>query len=201
MNERVSAIAPYLERIADSLNQRTIFALIALGGLLGLVLVFRLSDASLAAQERRAVLAERLMQQGGKVDEELWRERAEAAQTSLAQWRATRWTGETPGLVAAIMQSEISGIATAAEISVLALEVDPSPVDLPNGAALRFRLAAESPGGDSAARALAGFSAHRPTLIVDEVNAVFDEDEKSGRLSVSGYAPVVIAPTPNGEPG
>lgn len=192
----MSRISDYISR---SLNQRTIYGLIALAGVLGIALIARLSDEAANAATVKAQFAERLARQGGEVDEVLWRERADGAQGVLDQWKATRWSGPTPGFIAAALQSEMNRIASLAQLSIRSLQVDPAPVDLPGGAALRFRIVGDSPSGDSAVKMLAAINAHRPMIVVTEMNVTFTEDT-SGRFSAEGYAPIaVIDPTRDGD--
>ncbi len=185
-------MAQYYERIKQSLNLRTLYGLIALASLLGIAFIARMDDAAASAKEARVQVDERLARHGGAIDERVWRERAENAEQALTLWRATQWSGPTAGVVAAELQGAISGVAAAAQLNVLSVTVEPAPVELSDGTVLRFRMAADSRSGESVAKTLAAFGAHEPMIIVDGMNAVFDEEAR-GRFSVSGYAPIAIA--------
>ncbi len=187
----------YYERIKQSLNLRTLYGLIALGCLLGFAVIARIGDAAARAEETRAQVDERLTRHGGAIDEGVWRERAENAEQALALWRATRWSGPTSGIIAAELQGAIGRVVSSAQLNMLSVNVEPAPAESPSGTVLRFRVATDSRSGDSVAKALAAFGAHEPMIVVDEVNAVFDEGS-SGRFSISGYAPITIT-TPQQE--
>lgn len=182
----------YLDQLKQSLNLRTLYALIALGFLLGLMVIFRLSDATASAAADRAQVENRLMRHGGAIDEAAWSQRAQSAEATLAAWQATRWSGPTAGVVAAEIQSAIGQVIASAQLAPRSINVEPAPVELPNGAVLRFRISTDSRSGDSVAKTLAAMAAHEPMLIVDGMNVVFDE-VGTGRFSVSGYAPINIA--------
>ncbi len=181
-----------IENLKQSLNPRTLYGLIALGVLLGFAFIARMDDAVEQAREVRTQADERLARHGGAIDEKLWRDRAENAESALSLWQATQWSGPTAGFVAAELQGAISAAARSAELNVLSVEVEQAPVELQSGSALQFRLATDSRSGDSVARLLAALAAHQPMIVVDEVNAVFDE-QSSGRFFAAGYAPVSLS--------
>lgn len=187
----------FYQRLKQSLNQRTLYALILLGCLLGFALIGRIGDAVASAAETHRLADERLARHGGVVDEDAWRTRAENAETVLAQWQSTQWSGPTAGFIAAEMQSRIRAIAVSAGLRVISINVEQAPVDTPEGPVLQFSMATESHNGDGVANALAMFAAHEPMLFIDGVNAVFDEN-KRGRFSINGFAPVSIT-TPSEE--
>ncbi len=180
------------ERLKQSLNQRTLYALIILGCLLGFALIARIGDAVASAELSHRQAQERLARHGGGVDEEVWLTRAENAEAALAEWQATQWAGRTPGIAAAELQRALTRIALSAQLRVISITVEPAPVEIPEGLVLRFRMATDSRSGDSVAKVLAAFSSHRPLIFVDGVNAVFDE-RGSGRFSLDGYAPITVA--------
>ena len=182
----------YLERFRQSLTLRTLYGLIALGCLLGVSLLGRLDAATARAAESRAEMDARVARHGGGIDENLWRERAANAETELAFWRATHWSGQTPGVIAAELQDAINMTARAAGLDVIAVDVDPAPSEIPGGPVLRFSFSTDSRSGDAVAKTLAAFGAHEPIIVIDEVNAVFD-DSRLGRFSASGYAPITLA--------
>ncbi len=182
----------YFEQFKQALNLRTSYGLIALGCLLGIMLIVRLNDATMTASAARVQVENRLARHGGAIDEVTWQERADSAEQALSEWQATRWSGATSGVIAAELQSAIGRVIDAAQLTPLNITVEPGPVELPSGAVLRFTVAAESRTGDSVAKTLAAFAAHEPMIVVDGMNAVFDEQSR-GRFSVSGYAPISIA--------
>lgn len=184
-----------LEQLKQSLNLRTLYALIALGFLLGVMIIFRLSDAAASAALEREQVESRLARHGGAIDEAAWLQRAEDAQNTLSAWRATRWSGPTAGVVAAELQSALSRVIASAQLSSLAINVEPAPVELPNGTVLRFSVSTDSQNGANVAKTLAALATHEPMLVVNGMNVVFDEDA-SGRFSISGFAPVSIADVP-----
>ncbi|MEM8770366.1 MAG: GspMb/PilO family protein [Pseudomonadota bacterium] len=202
MIERLSA---YFEK---SLNQRTVYGLIALLGVLGVALVMRLDDTSKAAEAKRLQFSERLARRGGDVDEDLWRTRADIAKASLSAWRETRWTGSTAGIVAADMQTRLNRVAANAGVNVATIDVDPRPIDLPAGKALRFRIIGDFPNGDKAAQAIAELSAHEPMFVINEMtlnisarNGRSENVNRSGRLSALGFAPIVLPESDAAESG
>ena len=180
-----------LEQLKQSLNLRTRYALIALGFLLGIVVIFRLSDAAASASLERAQVESRLQRHGGAIDEAAWLQRAASAEATLSAWQATRWSGPTAGVAAAQLQSAIEQILASSQLTPLSIDIEPAPVELPNGTVLRFSVAADSRSGDSVAKTLAAMAAHEPMIVVDGMNVVLDEST-SGRFSVSGYAPISI---------
>ncbi len=182
----------YLDRFRQSLTLRTLYGLIALGCLLGVSLLGRLDAASTSAADTRAEADARLARHGGAIDENLWRERAANAQEELTFWQSTRWSAPTSGVVAAELQNAITQIARGAGLDVIAVNVDPAPTEIPSGLVLRFSFSTDSRNGDAVAKALAAFGAHEPIIVVDEMNAVFD-DRNQGRFSASGYAPIILA--------
>ncbi len=179
------------ERIKESLNLRTLYGLIALGCLLGFAIIGRIDDAAAEAQVAREAVDARLARHGGAVDETLWMERANEAEQTLAAWQTTHWSAPTAGVIAAELQSSVTSVLSSANLRVLSVKIDPEPTELPTGAILRFRFATESRNGDSVAKTLAALAAHEPMIVIDEVNAVFDE-RKQGRFSASGYVPINI---------
>lgn len=181
-----------LEKLKQSLNLRTLYALIALGFLLGIAVALRISDAAASASLERAQVENRLQRHGGAIDEAAWLQRAENADAILSAWQATRWSGPTAGVAAAQLQSAIGQILASSQLTPLSINIEPAPVELPYGAVLRFSVAADSRNGDSVAKTLAAMAAHEPMIVVDGMNVVFDESA-SGRFSVSGYAPISIA--------
>ena len=185
------------ERLKQSLNQRTLYALIVLGCLLGFALIARIGDAVAGAKISHLQAEERLARHGGGVDEEVWQARADTAHAALTEWKATQWTGPTAGIAAAELQRTLNRIASSAQLRVISITVEPAPVEIPEGLILRFQMATDSRSGDSVAKVLAAFSSHRPLIFVDGVNAVFDE-RNSGRFSLDGYAPIAVA-TPTQE--
>lgn len=184
------------------MSPRTAYAIVILMALLGLSFIFRLNDMVTTAQASKNEAQQRLSQYGQDVSLDEWTARADSARTALATWRLRRWKGETPGFVAAEVQSALRQLATGAEIDVLTLEVDPTPFDVANGQALRFRLSATTRDGEGVPRTMAAFSRQRPLLILDEASANFTNIKYSGRLTVSGYAPIDVVPaqppTPSG---
>jgi|GEM_PF-7092852 len=188
-----------VNQLRQSLNQRTIYALIALGCLLGFALIARIGDAAAGAEEMRLQADARLARHGGELDEAEWRSRAEEAELALANWSAAHWTGPTAGFIAAELQSAISVVAGTTDVTVIAVNVEPAPVETPQGMVLAYRVATDSRNGESVAKILAAFAAHEPMLFIDGMNAVFDSETR-GRFSFSGYAPIVIT-EPQGESG
>ena len=184
-----------LERFRQSLNLRTLYGLIALGCLLGVSLIGRLDDIAKTAAQSRAETDARLTRHGGAIDETLWNERAADAEAELAFWQSTHWSGSTPGVIAAELESAINQITRGAGLRVINVNIDPAPSETPSGSVIRFNFATESRSGDSVAKTLAAFGAYQPILVIDEMNAVFDENIH-GRFSASGYAPVSIVTPP-----
>ncbi|NJM34745.1 MAG: hypothetical protein HC850_08580 [Rhodomicrobium sp.] len=177
-----------LQSLAESLSIRTTYGLIVLGCLVGFSILVRLDEAAGRAEETRVQAQERLAQHGDQLGEEVWKARADEARSALGAWRATRWNGSTPGVIAAEIQGVLSRIASDARLEVLAAEVEPTPVETGGGAALRFRFSAQTPEGSSGiARALQDLSAHKPLIIVTEMNSTFPT-RGIGRFSASGYA-------------
>ena len=185
----------YLERFRQSLNLRTMYGLIALGCLLGFALIGSLNDAVQRASLSRAEVDARLTRHGGAIDETIWNERAADAEAELAFWQSTHWSGSTSGVIAAELENAISQITRGANLRVINVNVDPAPSETPSGPILRFSFSTDSNSGDSVAKILAAFGAHQPVLVIDEVNAVFDESI-AGRFSASGYAPVSLLTPP-----
>lgn len=189
----------FVDQLRQSLNQRTIYALIALGCLLGFSLTARIGDAAKGAEELRLQADARLARHGGEIDEAAWLARADEAELALASWSAAHWTGPTAGFIAAELQSAISVIAATTDVNVIAVNVEPAPVETPQGRVLAFRVATDSRNGENVAKTLSAFAAHEPMLFIDGMNAVFDSEQR-GRFSFSGYAPIVIT-EPQGESG
>lgn len=182
----------YLERFGQSLNLRTLYGLIALGCLLGVSMLGRLDAATVRAADARAEIEARLTRHGGAIDENLWRERAATAQAELAFWQSTHWSGPTSGVIAAELENAINQVARGAGLDVIAVNIDPAATESPSGPILRFSFATDSRSGDSVAKTLAAFGAHEPIIVIDEMNAVFNESVQ-GRFSASGYAPIILA--------
>ena len=185
----------YLQRFDQSLNLRTLYGLIALGCLLGISLLGRLDAATQRAADVRAEAETRLVRHGGAIDEALWRERAASAETELTFWKSTHWSGSTAGVIAAELEDAITQVIRSAELDIVVVNVEAAPSESQSGSILRFRFSTESSRGDGVAKTLAAFGAHDPILVIDEINAVFDENSH-GRFSASGYAPISLdAPT------
>lgn len=174
-----------------SLNLRTTYALIVLATLLGFVVVAEIHETADRAAAVRTTLSANIARHGGNIDEAIWRERSGAAQEALSAWNATRWSGATSGIAAAALQSELNQITNAANVNVLSLQVDPAPIELPEGNVLQFRIALDSTNAETVANLLSSISTHQPMIIINEMSAAFD-DNSAGRLSLAGFAPISL---------
>lgn len=192
------------DAIDARLNRRAQYAVLALAALLAFSLIARLGDAAAAARMGAETARDTLARQGGDVDLDLWRARAQEAEAAVDAWRDTQWRGPTGGVVAAQLQRAIVA-ASDARVSVSGLSVEPEPAPLSSGPALRFGARARAGQRADMAAFLATLGAHQPRLVVNEATLIFS-NAGDAQLVANGVAPVLIeAPEPDpangGEPG
>ncbi|MEM9170546.1 MAG: hypothetical protein AAGC56_12950, partial [Pseudomonadota bacterium] len=128
------------------------------------------------------------------IDVENWRDRSASANSALSAWRTRIWSGETPGVVAVEIQSQINATASGVALERVRVSVDPTPVDIGGGQALRFRIEGSSVDGAGFAKLVGALSTFERALILDELTMKYS---KVGRafFDMSGVAPIALAAT------
>ena len=189
-----------IERVTDTwrrANRRERYMIVALGAVALAAGVLQLRAAADAAATRRADAAAQAALFGDGLDEEIWAERGSAAQSGLDAWRRASWRGASYGIAAAQIQSRLIELSAAAKLVEVSVEVDPTPIDIASGEALRFKINANAPITRHAADFTAGIVANERRLITDDLNLLFT-NENTVRIGLSGVAPVVLdAPAQN----
>lgn len=180
------------------LTRRAQFGLVALLATAALAGTLRLGDAAAGARVLRDAAVEQGAGAGEAIDGEAWARRAVEATAALDAWRASQWTGSTGGVIAAEIQRAFTDEARALNLDVRTIRVEPSAVEINGVSAIRFSFTGDVQRAEQAARFIADLSARQPAIIVSELTYTVARDS-SGRLSMEGYAPVVIADAAAGE--
>lgn len=176
----------------DSLAPRTAYALIALGFVLILVVILNMGDKTAQLRAERVRLEQRLAQYGTGLDEAAWTQRAQDALNAQSRWEGFTWTGPTPGIIAAQIQSQLSAMGATYNLENVRIEVDPSAITLPSGETiLRFQLAGRSREIVDLVSCLEAVTAASPGLAIDEMNVTISNRNR-GALRIAGLAAIAI---------
>lgn len=180
-----------IDRLKDRLqgiSERTKYAIVLLLALLAIYATARLQEAAAAAMAESERARQSFNRVAGGVLDADWSRRAALASQIRSEWDGRFWDGETPGLVAARVQSALSGIAAPFNLSRASINVDPTLVETGPGVSIRFRVTARTNDVASAVDLLTAIAAHPQYLIVDDVTfrVIFGGQ---GQIVISGVAP------------
>ncbi len=174
------------------MNSRTLYALIVLAFISGIAGIMELSDHTSVLRLERNALEKRLAKYGDGLDEALWQERVQITKSISDEWNNLYWTGNTPGLISTLIQSELGTIGVGSFLDLRLIDVPPDVITLPDGnQVLRFQLTARSDDALDIINALTGIAANQPALSVNELNFTIQEDN-SGVITISGYARIIV---------
>ncbi len=177
-----------INRQIATLSPRTIYALIILGFLLGIVGIFNLSDHTAVLKAERAGLERRLAQYGDGLDEALWRSRAEETDAINESLNQFFWQGPTPGIISAQISSQLSAVATRSLMNNIQPDVPPDVLELPGDIkALRFQLTARTDEAVRALKVLSDLSSNQPMLTINELTVNVNSNS-SANLVIAGIA-------------
>lgn len=181
-------ISNRLSNLVSSLNERTLYALIALGFVLGIVGILELSDHTAVLKTERNSLETRLAQYGDGLDLDLWTTRAQSSKTVSDEWDNLYWNGQTPGLIAAQVQTRLSIIGAGGLLESLRIDVPPDVITLPDGnQVLRFQLDGRSSDAIDLTNTIGAITGNIPALSINEINLSV-QDNNRGIVSLSGFA-------------
>lgn len=188
-------LADRLKSLSDELAAlplRARYGLVVLLALLGFSILERTGAAALQA-ETKLTAAVGQAATVAKGEETLWLQRAETVQSVRDQLAGRIWMGETPGIIAAAMQSDINALAAPLNPSRHQMEIDPSPIDLEASETglkgLRFRIRVNLPSRMDHATYLAALESFPQALFIDELSLNF---LKGGATyaDIQGIAPI-----------
>ncbi len=183
----------------EKATRREQYILVALIAVVLFAGMWRLNEISNAARLRLQALSEQVAASGDGVDEELWSARAAEAAELSSLWKAASWQGASFGVLSAEIQARLMEIGTAAGVTSMVIEVDPSPLEIGAVSVLRFRFSGAALYRTSAPEFLAAVAGNTRRLMLDEASLEISADS-AGRITVSGLAPIIldVATAPGG---
>ncbi len=172
-----------------SLSRIAQYGLIVLPALLLLTQLLDLSARVSQLREERTALERQLGEYGDGLDLDRWQERQAESQAAVADWRNLRWQGDTPGIIQSQIRATLQNIGQRALLESQNTDIDPNPIDLPTGPALRVTMNGASSDGVDVVRALGDMAALRPVLQITDLNVNIAEDQ-SASFRLQGLAPI-----------
>ncbi len=176
-------------RFLEGLSDRSKSGLVFLAALLGFDVVSRIDRAADARRAERQVALDLFAGADRSISLETWRERSVEAASAVDQWRNRIWTGQTPGVIAAEIQTHISALARPIGIPSVQVEVDPAPIEIAGGEALRFQLTASVDASGKFALFFKEVDQSNPVLFVDELALTLGRQDQ-GYFEIGGLAPI-----------
>jgi len=180
------------------LSDRAKYGLVVLAALLGFDLLTRVDDFASGKANDRAIVQDQFASTRDVIDFDEWQKRADEAVVSLEDWRRQLWSGPTPGIVAADIQSYMNGVGTSFNLGGQKTEVDPEPIAIAQGQGLRFRVQASMSSSAQFARFFGALEEASPVMFIDELSLNISRDGR-GFFEMSGVAPIDLLP-PEGAP-
>ncbi|MDZ7628376.1 MAG: GspMb/PilO family protein [Parvularculaceae bacterium] len=179
----------FFARLAAPVSLRARYGLIAALSLLAIDALAQLSAAVSAKRLERLVAAQQVARLSENTELEEWLARAAAAEASAAQWAALDWRAETPGVAGAEVQRLIAALASAEQMEISRLQVDPDPVPIPpTGEGLAFSFTGSGEDGAAVAAFLSALASAKPALFTNELALRLSADGEVF-FTIGGVAP------------
>jgi len=172
-----------------SLSRLAQYGLIVLPALLLLTQLLDLSARVDELKEERTALERQLGEYGDGLDLERWQARQVETQAAMADWQSLRWQGDTPGIIQSQIRATLENIGQRALLESQSTNIDPNPIDLPTGPALRVTMNGASSDGVDVVKALGDLAGLRPVLQITDLNINIAEDQ-SARFRLQALAPI-----------
>lgn len=129
---------------------------------------------------------------------ETWATKADEARTLSQEWNDHLWSGNTTGVIAATLQTELTQLLDARELSRVVIQVDPEAFDIPiGGQGIRFTLTARNARIDQILALLSDIAGYNRWIIIDDMNLIVTRSE-TGVLTASGVAPMTTSAAQTG---
>ncbi len=185
-----------IENFLRGLSDRSKYGLVFLGALLGFDVVSRIDEAAEAQRAERQVALDLFAGADRGISLESWRGRSAEAAAAVDQWRGRVWSGQTPGVIAAEIQTRITAHARPLDIPSVKVEVDPKPIEIAGGEALRFQLTASVDASAKFAHFFQALEKSNPVLFVDELALTVGRQDQA-YFEIGGFAPISYGAPPD----
>jgi len=181
----------------ENATRRTQYALAALAAISSFYGIDGLRTKTIAASQANMAAERSLARFTGDNIGDIWIERVGAARDSRQKWQTHFWTGDTPGVIAARVQSALSGIAVSSNLTSVRIQVDPNPFEAEATKGVRFTIRAQAGSPEDALDFLTSTAAYEQFLILDDVNFRVMQNTRV-MLNISGIAPYHAVVTEGG---
>lgn len=168
---------------------RVNYALIALGAVLAIAWLLHLQDGNSVKRAQLETLKVRAAEFEDPATLQEWEARARRAADISHQWNVGTWSGSTPGVLAAEIQTALQDLSKDTEVTLVQISVDPDPILVDGQSVLRFELF----GRARTRNGLAFFvrlAEYEKRLLLAE--ATFAPSRLQAQIRVSGLAPIEI---------